>query len=266
MENTRQWSRHKEERATRMKADSADRLKIREALSTCIDVFDSETHRHDSLINIFSGQIVDDKSVNADESVKIGTEQWSEYEKHWPQGFHCKISKKVKSMSVIVKQRMKSGPGTHENVNTELIYGRVIGIMASSRETISTKTLFSYELARFPSSLFDSNGDMRTTSKSVLKSKIKVECSQRNLGPCDVVILDACAVLWTVPWPASPAKVSDFVIAAVFSIMRHLYSTKVLHVVFDRYNDNSIKSCCHMQRAKGTSRVYKLSLDCPLPK
>ena len=90
--------------------------------------------------------------------------------------------------------------------------------------------------------------------------KIKVECSQRNLGPYDIVILDACSVLCIVPWPTSPAKVSNFVSAAVFSIMRHLDSTKVLHVVFGRCNNNSIKSCCHMQR-----HVYKLSCHGPLP-
>ena len=95
----------------------------------------------------------------------------------------------------------KEKVGAADNVNTELIYVRVIGIMASSREKIPTKTLFSYELSTYPSALFDNNGLMRSNAKSVLKSKLKVECDQKNQTPAEVVILDGCAILWSVPWP-----------------------------------------------------------------
>ena len=59
---------HKEEQHTRVKADSDDRMKIREALSTCIGVFDSENHPTANLVNIYSGQVVDDDKVNVDDS------------------------------------------------------------------------------------------------------------------------------------------------------------------------------------------------------
>ena len=64
---------HKEERPKRVTADSADRLKIREALASCIDVFDSDMHPPGSLVNIFSGQVVEDKDINVDESLIIGS-------------------------------------------------------------------------------------------------------------------------------------------------------------------------------------------------
>ena len=255
---------HKEERPKRITADSADRLKIREALSSCIDVFDSDMHPPGSLVNIFSGQVVEDKDINVDESLIIGSKQRQEYEMSWPSGFHNKISKNVKPMIIVTNQQMKKA--THEIVNTELIYARVIGIMASSRDTVSTETLFSHELAPFPSALFGADGEMRTTSKSVLKSKIKVECSLRKHDPSDVVIVDGCAVLWTIPWPAAPAKVSTFVEAAVSSLVRHVDEAKILHIVFDRYYGTSIKSQCRVQRANGISRVYQLAPDSPLPR
>ena len=72
---------HKEERYTRIKEDAADRQKIRDTMSTCIDVFDGEHHPTTKLVNIFTGHIADNEAVNVDMSVKIGTEQWHEYEK-----------------------------------------------------------------------------------------------------------------------------------------------------------------------------------------
>ena len=49
-------------------------------------------------------------------------------------------------------------------LGTEFIYARVLGIIASSRETVSIETLFSHELAPLPTALFDETGDMRTPS------------------------------------------------------------------------------------------------------
>ena len=48
--------------------------------------------------------------------------------------------------------------------------------------------------------------------------------------------------------------------------MRYLTRTKVLHVVFDRYLESSIKFCCRRTHAKGFTPVYKLTLISPLPK
>ena len=86
---------HKEERHTRISGDAVDRQKIRDAISTCIDIFDGEKHPTASLVNIFSGQVVDDKTVNVDDAIKVGTDQWLVFEKQWPDGFHEKISNYV---------------------------------------------------------------------------------------------------------------------------------------------------------------------------
>ena len=46
---------HKEERHKRIKEDSADRAKLRETLSTCIDIMDTSKYPESGLINVFSG-------------------------------------------------------------------------------------------------------------------------------------------------------------------------------------------------------------------
>ena len=48
--------------------------------------------------------------------------------------------------------------------------------------------------------------------------------------------------------------------------MHYVDETQVLHVVFDRYYDASVKSACRVHRANGVSGVYKLTPDCPLSK
>ena len=65
-------------------------------------------------------------------------------------------------------------------LDSEFIYARVIRLMASSRDTISIENLFSYKLAPHPTSLFDDCGQMRNTTKSILKTKMQVQCGIRN--------------------------------------------------------------------------------------
>ncbi|KAL8585757.1 hypothetical protein ACOMHN_040539 [Nucella lapillus] len=66
---------HKEERQSRIKDDASDKAKILERLSTCIDILDTSKHPETGLVNVYSGRIIDDHTVNVHEAVKIGTEQ-----------------------------------------------------------------------------------------------------------------------------------------------------------------------------------------------
>ena len=85
----------------------------------------------------------------------------------------------------------------------------------------------------------------------------------RSQQPAAVVILNTCALLWT--FSAPPAKVSDFITAAVAVIMRHAGMTITLHVVFDRCHNLSNKSCCRQARQRGSKREIILTEDTLLP-
>ena len=84
--------------------------------------------------------------------------------------------------------------------------------------------------------MFADNGEMRTTSKSVLKNKLQIPSEERNVEPPVVITIDGCALLWIVSWPATPPKVSAFTTAVVAKMWKRMDTTQVLHVVFDRYN------------------------------
>ena len=59
----------------------------------------------------------------------------------------------------------------------ELIYARVIGLLASSRE-INFNYVLAFELAAYPPSMFNADGKMNVaTCKSTLKHKLQVTIS-----------------------------------------------------------------------------------------
>ena len=67
--------------------------------------------------------------------------------------------------------------GAAKMFNTTLLFSRVIGLQASSRETIDIRNLLSYELAPVPTSMFTDSGDMRIgKSKEQLKTQLQVDC------------------------------------------------------------------------------------------
>lgn len=209
---------HKEEQLTHIKADATDRMNIHDAPSTCIDIFDSDKHPVSGLVDIFSGRVVDDPTVNVHCCLEIGTVQWLEYESQWPSGFYNKLKRNVKTIAAATTRTTKVGQ-SHIIVDTEFIYARVIAKMASLMQTISIKRLFSHGLASHPTSLFKENGEMRTGSKSVLKNKLQMLCGIRHCQHPMVVILDGCALFWTIFWASITCKA--FIVHQYCSVQNH---------------------------------------------
>ena len=107
---------------------------------------------------------------------------------------------------------------------------------------------------------------MRQTQKSILKSKLAVNISARVSSKPDIVIMDACAMLWCISWPSSPAVVDDLVKVSIDMVKRNLKETQILHIVFDRYYSGSIKTSTRTKRQGNVSRQHKLCKSTPLPK
>ena len=113
------------------------------------------------VVNLVIGQIAQD-NVNVDKAVELGSKQMEEFESGWPKNLNDKFSR-------VVKTQVESGKyikvGDTKVFNTELIYTRVIGIQASSRE-IDSKQL----LSPVPTAIFSESGEMKVAkAKSVLK-------------------------------------------------------------------------------------------------
>ena len=100
--------------------------------------------------------------------------------------------------------------------------------------------------------------------KSCLKSLLQVEIPWTSSYSCEVTLLDGCALLWNVSWPAK-GTVRDFVNKFVSSLRKFLESSDT-YLVFDRYKDNSIKSVTRKARSgQASQQNFNLSLSTALP-
>lgn len=183
-----------------------------------------------------------------------------------PQGFYDIISKKVETMAVMKKSITV---GETKVYDTGLIYSRVIGLQASSRD-VNLDEVLSCELSPVPTALFTDSGEMRISkSKSVLKNQTKIDVSARQVSldsPC--IVTDGCALLWIPHWPpSSPTQqptVMDYVNKFQDMIKERLSSGDV-YLVFDRYEDFSTKYSTRISRGSDGCRVFQLSPTAPLP-
>ena len=63
---------HKEESPSRIQSDMKDRCGLRNKLELCIDPLNPELHPKEGIVNIVTGEITKEASVNIDQVVKIG--------------------------------------------------------------------------------------------------------------------------------------------------------------------------------------------------
>ena len=145
---------HKEERQGRIKIDSQDRCNMQKKLEQLIHPV-LPNHHSSELLNIASGKIERDSSVNMTDGVEIGKEQMKEFYATFPDGFYSPIKKKVKLM----KAEKTCAIGDIEIYSTEAIYTHIICLMSTS--SIKIEDLLKYELSPVPTSPFDENGDTR---------------------------------------------------------------------------------------------------------
>ena len=97
----------------------------------------------------------------------------------------------------------------------------------SSRD-VDLKDVFSHELAPVPTSMFEDSGDMRITkSKSTLKRKLQVQQSSRTLPTPETIVVDGCAILWTIQWPKH-GTVQEYVNNVLEYIFGNLWYSTVM--------------------------------------
>ena len=225
----------------------------------CFDPLDPDKHPS-TIVNIVNGQIAAE-SVNVDGAVKIGTQAMKQYESKWPEGFNEKISKVVELMTES-KKHVKVGD--LKVFDTNLIYNRVVGLQASSRD-IDILRLLSHELAPVPTSMFTDSGDMRIcTAKSVLKKLLQSEVSIRNIEKeITCTVIDGSAVLYVIHWPAA-GTLKDY-IDNMKDYLGKLLQKRDVFLVFDRYKAYSTKSVTRSGRSTQAARVHSLNQAMPLP-
>ena len=103
--------------------------------------------------------------------------------------------------------------------DTDLIYTRVIGLQQS--RDVDIKKVLNCVLSPVPPALFDESGDMRIQAKAALTATLQVEVSMRLTRYPDAIIIDGCALLWSIHWPVS-GTVEDYAVNLMGIIGYHL--------------------------------------------
>ena len=249
---------HQEESKGRIQSDAKDRLDLRVKLETCIHPLNADEHPDDGIINIVSGKIAPIK-VNVDNVVAIGEELMKNFEESLPKGFYQAISKKVITLAAGCRS-LKIGDSKVYDLNA--IYSRVIALLASDRD-MDIKDLFSYELSPVPASMFTANGMRICKAKANLKRKLQSEVSQHDVGVESHTVIDGSALLWTIHWPED-GTVGDFVENVKSRVAVYLAQSDV-YLIFDRYQEYSIKSSARDGRETGASKKHHLLRTTKLP-
>ena len=181
-----------------------DRLALRERLLLCINPLEPTEHPQ-CLINVASGEIVQNPEINVEQSIEIGKLQLKTFIHSLPESFHEKLGNRVVKWTA---DKKNIGIGGGQKVcDTDVFYARAL---ASERDDApSIQDMLDTELAPVATSMFEDNGDFRTTVKSVLKNDLAVEKSARMLH-ISAYFMDGCAVLWVIPFPAGTATVQTF--------------------------------------------------------
>ena len=105
---------------------------------------------------------------------------------------------------------------------------------------------------------------MRSSSKAILKNKLHIEVSKRKTSTYDAVIIDGCALLWNIHWPAT-GTVEQYIENLITRLNDYLKRCCV-YLIFDRYLTRSTKSATRSDRAgMNVSRRHVLKLQTPLP-
>lgn len=253
---------HKEEAPGRIKVDMQDRSHLRQKLAICIDPLNPDEHPADSLINIVTGEIINNKEINIDNALELGKKQQNEFESMWPEAFYKPLKRVVVPMTA---NRNSIDVDGQKIIDTGVFYARALSLHASQREgSPSIESMLSTELSPVATSMFDEQGRMRATQKSVLKNELAVERSHRCFTK-DSYFLDGCAILWVVAWPSScNALVQDY-IDAFRKHVRYYQESADVHLIFDRYIRGSTKEVTRNVRDKGVTKVFKMKLTSKLP-
>ena len=244
--------KHKEEGSKRQKLDYDDIQKIVSELAKHSHPLIVESPK---LYNIVNGQISPDE-VNVVEAVSIGEKMATSFKNSLPNGFHTKISTPVKTMEKL-KQGIKVGDKSVFDLAAIFFHMLMIG----EQLKIEKKYIFQFELCVVPSSIIDEYGCLRKGNKAVLMNRLSEKITK--IPYPDVVIVDAQQLLYHIVWPNG-----GMISAIVDSMKQHIsyypnHSKKI--IVFDKYDDCSVKDHERVRRAGEGSVSYNLTHNSPLP-
>ena len=150
-------------------------------------------------MNVVTGKINNDLSADVDDSTQLGEDKMKNFHKSLPDGFYDTISGKVKTMD---DGRKGVKAGKKIVLDPEVIYVRALALRHINPDSDFEKLLV-YELAPYPTSIFNEKGAMRPCNQKLkLMTGLKIEVAARTVGKPDAFFLDGCTIFCVVVCPS----------------------------------------------------------------
>ena len=142
----------------------------------------------------------------------------------------------------------KTVPVQSKNVtiNGEVIYLRLLAM--NTFKKVPLERVMSFENAPFPLIMFSDDGSMISCTKSDFMCKLEslLENKTVSIQSADCIIFDAMATIQMLALPTQTLEISFSDMAKQFlqyilQCSRAIQSVTQIHIVFDRYKENSLK-------------------------
>ena len=202
-----------------------------------------------SLRNIMTG-VNADSNVNVDAAAEVGTKVLESMTGKSVCSYS--FSRCAQAITMASKSLLTIGNESVQ-VDPQLLFQRLILACNSAEELTS---VFQYELASYPTALFESPLMMNPAQKPGLADAIWSTLSpDAKTGPTTQVhyVLDGGALLHRVPWPRGNGTYRD-VLAAYTSYVSRKYGRPT--VVFDGYDDISTKYSTQKRQTRSDDQFY----------
>ena len=162
----------------------------------------------------------------------------------------------------------------HKDVTTdgEVMYLRLLAVKA--RKKVPLKRVLSFENAPVPLSLFTEDDNITTCAKSDFMHKVEELIpgdKHKSVDTCDALLFDGHTCIQMLP---SPTRIQNMPFKDMpqrcLSYILHCSGTfppsdvQQIHVVFDKYLEDSIKAQTRATRGERHDQVYRVKADVPI--
>ena len=133
---------------------------------------------------------------------------------------------------------------------------------------VDLHSVLKYELMPVPVALAEMNGTLRTGQKSVLADLITsgINCpSEIELEGSSCLLIDGLALVSAIGRPSGAQTFGDFADSFQTTVIQAGSRYQQIHVIFDRYREDSIKSGTRERRTKSTRPIRRVIEDDSVP-
>lgn len=152
------------------------------------------------------------------------------------------------------------------NINGEEMYLRLLAINAYKK--VPLERVVSFENAPVPLSMFTDDGSMCVTKKSDFMQKLEVLAGPEHIirdgseiSNIDCIVFDGMAIVQMLQPKSAKSTYQQMAEGFWSYILSQSAGVSNLHIVFDRYEDNSVKIQTRERRGENISSIAPVSIQ-----